>query len=466
MPAGLFRRPAHRRGTPPLERPCSATPPPVAGCARHRDAPPPAFAEAISVEQHAKAASYTLAKTRLGLVHLAIEGSLLWWFTLGGGLNWLNGLSASMTTSPLWAGTLMLLGMILVSGLAEIPLSVYRQFGVEARFGFNRQTLGGFVIDLAKETLLGTLNGAIVGVVAAIAMIAGLVNRRLPGPGARIILSRIHYSGIINIGDAGVIAEPLTISGGTVQINAAGDLGAAGIGKATVERFLEEGAEVAVIDISEDSCSSLSKELEGKGFEALMIPGDVSQYKDVQRVVGLAAEGLGGIDVLFNNAGILVEGSVEQVSEEDWDRIMSINVKGVFLMCKEVVPLMLRQGKGAIVNNASCSGLVGDRNAIAYNTSKGAVVLMTKCLALDYAQKGIRVNCVCPGEIDTPMFRQEARSRNKPVEEYRKELCEYHPIGRLGVPKEVANAVVFLASDDASFVTGAAFSVDGGYTCQ
>ncbi len=242
--------------------------------------------------------------------------------------------------------------------------------------------------------------------------------------------------------------------------------GASGIGKATVERFLEEGAEVAVIDISEDSCSSLSKELEGKGFEALMIPGDVSQYKDVQRVVGLAAEGLGGIDVLFNNAGILVEGSVEQVSEEDWDRIMSINVKGVFLMCKEVVPLMLRQGKGAIVNNASCSGLVGDRNAIAYNTSKGAVVLMTKCLALDYAQKGIRANCVCPGEIDTPMFRQEARSRNMPVEEYRKELCEVHPIGRLGVPSEVADAVLFLASDDASFVTGAALSVDGGYTCQ
>ena len=242
--------------------------------------------------------------------------------------------------------------------------------------------------------------------------------------------------------------------------------GASGIGKATVERFLEEGAEVAVIDISEDSCSSFSKELEGKGFEALMIPGDVSRYKDVQRVVGLAAEGLGGIDVLFNNAGILVEGTVEQVSEEDWDRIMSINVKGVFLMCKEVVPLMLRRGKGAIVNNASCSGLVGDRNAIAYNTSKGAVVLMTKCLALDYAQKGIRVNCVCPGEIDTPMFRQEARSRNMPVEEYRKELSDVHPIGRLGVPREVADTVLFLASDDASFVTGAAVSVDGGYTCQ
>lgn len=242
--------------------------------------------------------------------------------------------------------------------------------------------------------------------------------------------------------------------------------GASGIGKATAEKFLEEGAKVAIIDLSEDSCKATSTELREKGHEAIFITGDVSKGDDVRRMVSEAADRLGRIDVLFNNAGILVEGTVEQVSETAWDRIMAVNVKGVFLMCKEVVPLMLRQGGGAIVNNASCSGLVGDRNAIAYNTSKGAVVLMTKCLALDYAQKGIRVNCVCPGEIDTPMFRQEARSRNKPVEEYRKELCEYHPIGRLGVPKEVANAVVFLASDDASFVTGAAFSVDGGYTCQ
>lgn len=242
--------------------------------------------------------------------------------------------------------------------------------------------------------------------------------------------------------------------------------GASGIGKATAEKFLEEGARVAIIDLSEDSCKSASTELKQKGFDPVFITGDVSRHQDVKRMVGEAAQRLGGIDVLFNNAGILVEGTVEQVSEEAWDKIMAINVKGVFLMCKEVVPLMLRQGGGVIVNNASCSGLVGDRNAIAYNTSKGAVVLMTKCLALDYALKGIRVNCVCPGEIDTPMFRQEAKARNKPVEEYRKELCEYHPIGRLGVPREVANAVVFLASDDASFITGTAFSVDGGYTCQ
>jgi len=242
--------------------------------------------------------------------------------------------------------------------------------------------------------------------------------------------------------------------------------GASGIGRATAESFLEEGAKVAILDISGDSRRSVAEEMREKGFEPLFITGDVSRHGDVKRMVKDALDGLGQIDVLFNNAGVLVEGTVEQVSEEAWDRIMAINVKGVFLMCKEVVPIMLRQGRGAIVNNASCSGLVGDRNAIAYNTSKGAVVLMTKCLALDYAQKGVRVNCVCPGEIDTPMFRQEARARNKPVEEYRKELCDCHPIGRLGVPREVASAVLFLASDDASFITGTAFSVDGGYTCQ
>jgi STE24 endopeptidase len=125
----------------------------------HRDAPPPAFAESISIEEHGKAASYTLAKTRLGLMHLAIEGGLLWWFTLGGGLNWLNGLASAMTASPLWAGALLLLGMMLLSGLVEIPLSLYRQFCVEARFGFNRQTAAGFVVDLVKETLLGLALG-------------------------------------------------------------------------------------------------------------------------------------------------------------------------------------------------------------------------------------------------------------------------------------------------------------------
>lgn len=243
--------------------------------------------------------------------------------------------------------------------------------------------------------------------------------------------------------------------------------GASGIGKAAVEGFLREGAKVAIVDISERNGRKTISELKRKRLSsARLIVGDVTDSKDVKRIVKEAKAYLRKIDVLFNNAGILVEGTIEQVSEEGFDRIMAVNVKGVFLMSKAVVPIMLKQGKGVIVNNASCSGLVGDRNAVAYNTSKGAVVLMTRCLALDYAKRNIRANCVCPGEIDTPMFRQEAASRGMPVEEYRKELCGYHPIGRIGRPEEVANAVLFLASDDASFITGTAFSVDGGYTCQ
>jgi dihydroanticapsin dehydrogenase len=243
--------------------------------------------------------------------------------------------------------------------------------------------------------------------------------------------------------------------------------GASGIGKATVARFLEEGAKVALVDISEKNGKKTLSELKRRGLtSARLIAGDVTDSTEVKRIVREAKAYLGKIDVLFNNAGILVEGTIEQVSEEGFDRIMAVNVKGIFLMSKEVIPIMLKQRKGVIVNNASCSGLVGDRNAVAYNTSKGAVVLMTRCLALDYARKNIRANCVCPGEIDTPMFRQEAKARKMPIKEYRKELCDYHPVGRIGRPEEVANAVLFLASDDASFITGTAFSVDGGYTCQ
>ena len=242
--------------------------------------------------------------------------------------------------------------------------------------------------------------------------------------------------------------------------------GASGIGKATAEQFMREGAKVAIIDVSRDTGEQAISEMKQAGFAPLLLIGDVTDSSDVKRMVAETIEHFGRIDILFNNAGILVEGTVEEVSEEDWDRIMAVNIKGVFLMTKEIGPLMVKQGKGVIVNSASCSGLVGDRGAIAYNTSKGAVVLMTKCLALDYALKNVRVNCVCPGEIETPMFLQEVARRGVPVDEYRAELCDVHPIGRLGKPHEVANTVLFLASDDASFITGAAVSVDGGYTCQ
>lgn len=242
--------------------------------------------------------------------------------------------------------------------------------------------------------------------------------------------------------------------------------GASGIGKATAVRFMDEGARVAIIDKSPGGCRQTLKELRGRGYDPLVLTGDVSRSNEVKTTVRRVMAEFERIDILFNNAGILVEGTVEDVSEEDWDHIMAVNVKGVFLMSKEVVPIMLKQGQGAIVNTASCSGLVGDRNAVPYNTSKGAVVLMTKCMALDYAQRNIRVNCVCPGEIETPMFVQEAKGRGVPLDRYRRMLSEQHPVGRLGRSEEVADAVLFLASDDASFITGVAFSVDGGYTSQ
>src|SRR4030043_1461 len=166
--------------------------------------------------------------------------------------------------------------------------------------------------------------------------------------------------------------------------------GASGIGKATAERFLEEGAKVAILDLSRKNGEATVKEFEKKGYHPVLLIGDVTNAKDVKRMVKEARTRFGSIDVVFNNAGILVEGTIEKVSEEDWDRIMSVNVKGPFLMSKEIIPIMLKQKKGVIVNNASCSGLVGDRIAIAYNTSEGGVVLMTKCMALDYCTKNIR----------------------------------------------------------------------------
>ena len=242
--------------------------------------------------------------------------------------------------------------------------------------------------------------------------------------------------------------------------------GASGIGKATAGKFLEEGAKLVIVDVSDKGGQAAVSEMKEAGHDPFLAVGDVTKPADVNRIVEKVIGRFGRIDVLFNNAGILIEGTIEEVSEEDWDRTMAVNVKGVFLMTKEVVPHMLSQGGGVIVNNASCSGLVGDRAAIAYNASKAAVVMMTKCLALDYALKNIRVNCVCPGEIETPMFLQEVATRGISADEHRKDISSYHPIGRLGEPREVANAVLFLASDDSSFITGAAFSVDGGYTAQ
>jgi NAD(P)-dependent dehydrogenase (short-subunit alcohol dehydrogenase family) len=172
-------------------------------------------------------------------------------------------------------------------------------------------------------------------------------------------------------------------------------------------------------------------------------------------------EELGGLDVLFNNAGTIRRATVLDTTEEEWDRVMAVNVKSIFLLSKYAIPVMAQAGGGAIVNTASGWGLVGGRNAVSYCASKGAVVNMTRAMALDHGEQNIRVNCICPGDTDTPMLRDEARQLGASDEDFMSEAAD-RPLRRIGRPEDIAQAALYLASDAASFVTGAALVVDGG----
>jgi NAD(P)-dependent dehydrogenase (short-subunit alcohol dehydrogenase family) len=240
--------------------------------------------------------------------------------------------------------------------------------------------------------------------------------------------------------------------------------GTEGMGYATAELFLREGAKVVVTGRSAEKGRKALAKMRGLG-EAAFVRGDVSKAKDAQRMVEGTVRRFGRIDILFNNAGVYVEKLAEDTSEDEWDRVLDINLKGTFLVSKYAIPYMKRQRSGSIINNSSDAGLVGNRSCPAYCASKGAVTIMTKAMALDYAKYNIRVNSVNPGTIDTPMLAYEAKaSGNRKA--YLKKMDEENPIGRIGRPDEVAQAVLFLASDAASFVTGAALSVDGGLTAQ
>jgi NAD(P)-dependent dehydrogenase (short-subunit alcohol dehydrogenase family) len=242
--------------------------------------------------------------------------------------------------------------------------------------------------------------------------------------------------------------------------------GASGIGFAAAERLLAEGATVVIADIDGSAGERAAAGLAGARGGAVSVEAlatDVTRDDDVRRLVAHVLARHGRIDILFNNAGVFEPGAIHEVSVEQWDRQLDLNLRSVYLVSHHVVPHMLAQGGGAIVNNASVAGLVGDRRSAAYCASKGGVALLTKAMALDYAPQGLRVNAICCGEIETPLFEREAAQNGMSVEEFRAVLDAEHPIGRIGRPREAAAAVAFLASDDASFITGVLLPVDGGY---
>jgi NAD(P)-dependent dehydrogenase (short-subunit alcohol dehydrogenase family) len=241
--------------------------------------------------------------------------------------------------------------------------------------------------------------------------------------------------------------------------------GSSGIGLATARLFLEEGAKVIISGRDSVRGQRALTELQGPGRNIIFIQADVSKAEDARTLVAKSIAQWGRIDILFNNAGIILKPStVENLSETDWDRIIDTNLKGVFLVSKYTVAHMLRQNRGVIVNNSSCAGIIGSCGDPAYSASKGGVSLLTKSMALDYAGRNIRVNAICCGGIDTPMLQQEARNSGRPLAEYMKDEAAEHPLGRVGTPEEAALGVLFLASDDSSFVTGTLLSVDGGLT--
>jgi len=239
--------------------------------------------------------------------------------------------------------------------------------------------------------------------------------------------------------------------------------GAVGIGNGAAEAFAREGGSVVIADIDADSASLAANNIVSTGGTAIAVPTDVRSSAAVENMVSLTASTFGGVDVLFNAAGINLYGTVDTFTEEDWDRQIDINLKGTFLTCKYAIPEMRKRGGGAIVNTASVQAFASQRTVAAYSASKGGVVSFTTTIALDHAAENIRCNCIAPGSIRTPMLEMAARKfGGDDLEATIAEWGRAHPIGRVGTIEEVANLVLFLASDEAAFCTGACYRVDGG----
>ena len=237
--------------------------------------------------------------------------------------------------------------------------------------------------------------------------------------------------------------------------------GGSGIGRATCLLFAREGAKVVVADYIAEGGNETVRQISAAGGQAVFVQADVSKSADVRNMIGAAVRNYGRVDILFNNAGI--EGpstKLANLKEEDWDRVIAIDLTSVYLGMKYVIPEMIKQGGGVILSTASVAGLVGFQGSGAYAAAKAGVINLSRLAALEYADKNIRVNCICPGVIETPMVERVMGGRP------RERIVRSEPIGRLGRPEDIANAALFLASDESSFATGAPFIIDGGYVAR
>ena len=238
--------------------------------------------------------------------------------------------------------------------------------------------------------------------------------------------------------------------------------GASGIGRAICELFAEEGASVAIADIDVEGGQETLRRILEAGGEATFLRTDVSKEPEIEALVQATVRAFGSVDVLVNDAAAFVFGRIEEVTDADWQRVMGVNVIGVAYAVKHVLPVMRAAGGGSIVNIASVSSFIGQPAFIPYNASKGALLQLTRCLALDLAPDNIRVNCVCPGSVQTPTSERHREFLKADLDEFQEEAANASYLKRIGKPREIAYGALFLASDEASFVTGTPLIMDGG----